>query len=261
MKFTNFSKMIQVAAFGAAVTFGVSGTAALADNIQVSFGAATVQTPDSTVTTHYETFDNGFTGKTNFGGSGINGTYAGYTLDGFNEYGGAGGTGSFLTTSSTYTLSLDSNVNYFGFWLSALDSGNQVQLFSGNTAVAAAFIPTDLIAALGSCPANTTNNYCGNPNTGTPGSTAADIASRENAGQLYAYVQFYDTDGTFDKVVYTESPNVGGYESDNHSVAVLTSAPGGTVVTSPVPEPSSLVLLGTGVLGVAGSLRRKLLAR
>jgi hypothetical protein len=47
---------------------------------------------------------------------------------------------------------------------------------------------------------------------------------------------FYDNSGTF-------------------SAAVTQSGPTGT--PSPTPEPSSLILLGTGVLGLAGVMRRK----
>jgi hypothetical protein len=255
MKFTNFSKMIQVAAFGAAAVLGTSGTA-FAGTISVSYLGAGVQAPTST--SFVETFNNGLgTGNTTtFNGSTITGTFSGgFTLPGFNQYGGAGGSGSFIDAGAknvTYTLTLDTPVNYFGYWLSALDAGNQLQLEDASGNVLFTFVPQDLIDALGTCPkiGTVVNPYCGNPNTDELGN---------NSDQLYAYVQFFDTTSDISKIVYTETISA-GYEADNFSVDNLTSGPGGTTLGA-VPEPSSLIMLGTGVLGVAGSLRRKLFAR
>jgi hypothetical protein len=265
MKFTNFGKMIQVAAFGAAVVLCASGTAAFAGAISVTYLAPGVQAPTST---SVETFDGVTAGNygslsnpvaatltTNFNNNaaGITGTYSGaFTIATADVYGGANGTGNYITTTQPdggYTLTLSTGVNYFGYWLSALDSGNQVQL-EDNGVVVYTFVPQDLINALGTCPENNnvTNPYCGNPNGGG------------NDPQLYAYVNFFDNGGTFNQIVYTETIANAGYESDNDAVANLTTAPGGTPL-GPVPEPSSLVLLGTGALGIAGSLRRKLFAR
>jgi hypothetical protein len=266
MKFTNFGKMIQVAAFGAAITFGINGTAAFAGTISVTYLGATVQTPSAT--TSVETFDNATLGNYgalsnpvastltttfNNNAAGITGTYSGaFTIASADVFGGAGGTGNYITTTQGdggYTLTLSTGVNYFGYWLSALDAGNQVQLEDNGTVVYT-FVPQDLISALGTCPKsnNVTNPYCGNPNGGG------------NTNQLYAYVNFFDQGGTFNQIVYTETINNAGYESDNDAVANLTTAPGGTPL-NPIPEPSSVVLIGTGVLGVAGSLRRKLFSR
>jgi hypothetical protein len=250
-KIMKFSKIIQVAAFGATIALCASGTAALADTIDVSYLAPGVQTAASP---NVETFNNSFNGTTTFNGSGITGTYTGdYTIASHDIFGGAGGTGNYITATngSSYTLTLTSSdpsfvgVNYFGYWLSALDAGNQVQLYNGSTLIYT-FVPQDLINALGVC--STGGGYCGNPNEGFG-----------NADQLYAYTNFFDTNGTFNKIVFTETC-CGGYESDNHAFDMLTTPPVGTPL-NPVPEPSSLVLLGTGVLGIAGSLRRKLFAR
>lgn len=91
------------------------------------------------------------------------------------------------------------------------------------------FTPNNLIAALGACSA--ANAYCGNPNAQFP---------KSNNTQLYAFVNFLDTNGTFDSVRFQENPARGSYESDNHTVGFATTVSGTNV---PVPEPASLVLL------------------
>jgi hypothetical protein len=260
MKFMKIEKVLEIAAIGAAIALGANGTAALADTISVSYLAPGVQTP---TTPNVENFNNATlnpngTFTTTFNNSGITGTYSGgFTIVPADVYGGAsatglGGpaaTGDYITAEgdgTTYTLSLSQNVNYFGYWLSALDAGNQVQLLE-NGNVVFTFVPADLITALGSCATPSANAYCGNPNGGG------------NDPQLYAYVNFYDTNGSFNEIKYTETIPNAGYESDNHAVDVLSTGPGGTPLGA-VPEPSSLMLLGTGVIGIASTLRKKLLA-
>jgi PEP-CTERM motif len=58
--------------------------------------------------------------------------------------------------------------------------------------------------------------------------------------------------GTFDQVVFTENPAVGGYESDNQTVGFFTHVGG-------VPEPSTwaMLLLGFAGLGYTGIRRSK----
>jgi hypothetical protein len=256
MNFMKFDNALKIAVIGGALALGAGGTAAFASTISVSYLAPGVQDP-SAITPNYETFNTpgsivGGAFVTTFNGSGITGTYSGDDYQApADQYNGAGGTGSYndVDTQGTYTLTLSTGVNYFGYYLGALDAGNQLQLFDGNTLVYT-FTPQDLINALGTCDGSGSNPYCGNPHSPYTG---------DNNRQLYAYVNFYDSGATFDKIVFTETIPDAGYESDNHAVAILTTPPGGTPL-NPVPEPSSLVLLGTGVLGIAGAMRRKLLS-
>jgi hypothetical protein len=54
--------------------------------------------------------------------------------------------------------------------------------------------------------------YFGNPNPAFQG---------QNSGQPHAFINFYDTTGTFDEVDFTQNM-IGGYESDNHTVGFFT---------------------------------------
>ena len=156
-------------------------------------------------------------------------------------YGGAGGIGNYIVAfgSTPYTLSLVADptldpqgINYFGYWLSALDAGNQVAFYKDGVASWRPD-PNDVIAKLG-----TTGPYYGNPNPPFQG---------DNSGQPYVFINFYDLNGTFDKVVFTEDPAIGGYKSDNHTVGFFTNIGG-------VPEASTwaMLLLGFAGLGFAG---------
>ena len=218
---------------------------ALADSFAVSYYGPGIQS--SPASTFVENFDSavpsGGVLTTSYSGSSLTGTYTGgFALYNADIYGGAGGTGKYITTFGTYSLNLSNTVNYFGMWFSALDGGNQLSFYNGSTLLYS-FTPAAFSALVGACPS--ASGFCGNPNNGA------------NSGQQYAFLNFYDPTGVFNKVVFTESPAVGGFESDNHTVGNLTTGPGGTVINSPVPEPSTFLLLGTGTVGLASAVRRR----
>lgn len=199
-----------------------------------------------------ETFDSLGTGSgqsfvTDFGTDGaITGSYSGVDILGANQYGGSGGSGNFASTSTTsgYSLSLSTSnpegINYFGFWLSALDSGNTLTFLREGTTVFS-FTPTDVLALVSSLP-----DYFGNPDA---------PFTDQNSAQPYVFLNFYDTDNIFDQVVFSENPTVGGYESDNHTVGFFTEE--GGIPVPGVPEPASWALMIAGFGMVGASLRRR----
>jgi hypothetical protein len=191
--------------------------------------------------------------STDFGtGNQITGTYSGGLLSyAADQFGGAGGAGRYpviFSTGGSYTLTLSTagvpGVNYFGLWLSALDSGNLLQFYSGNTLVYE-FTPADLISLVGACSA--ANPFCANPSGAFKG---------QDSGEQFAYLNFYDMNGYFDKIVFSESGG-GGLESDNHTVAYMDPPiPTGTEINAPEPATLSLAAAAAFLLALA---RRRLL--
>lgn len=181
---------------------------------------------------------------TDFGTGGqITGRYSGADVVAANQYGGAGGLGQHVETFARSGFSVDlatdgvPGVNYFGFWLSALDPGNQLE-FSRGGAVLFSFGPQQFIDLVAGCP----SAFCGNP--------FAPFAGR-NRSEPYAFLNFRLTDGYFDRVRFHQSRG-GGYESDNHSVGFVRGSSG-----SPIPAPPGvwLALAGVGILAVRAYLR------
>jgi hypothetical protein len=145
-------------------------------------------------------------------------------------------------------INLDTNaavpVTFFGFYLPALDRGNQVQ-FLRNGNVLYTFTPSMADGIIGSCP-DAANPYCGNPTGPFAGG---------NTGESYAFFNFRDQSGLgFDEIRFFEEPQVGGYESDNHTIGIFT--PGGGGGGTVIPGPAALGLFGLGLLGLAALRRR-----
>lgn len=242
---------------------GVAAAALLAGPTlaSVSFNYEKAGVLNTTATFEYsgvEKFDSrelgtgGFT--TTFGTSGnpvvITGVYSGVTILDADQYGGAGGTGRYgVTFNSPYTLSLstsdDSPLTYFGYWLSALDSGNQLEFLKDGVTVAT-ITPSDVITNTGSCPASA---HCGNPSGPFAGF---------NTAQPYVFINIYFDDGdSYDTVRFFEQPTVGGYEFDNHTVGYFLQK-GGVV---PEPATWAMMIMGFGLVGFAARRRNAMAAK
>ena len=241
------STFIRSALSCAAVGALLAATGARADTFAQTYEAPGVQNTTATFSggVGVETFDSrslgssGFT--SNFGGSPYTGTYsAGTQIDGANQYGSAGGTGNNAVTftEAGYSVELDKKVSYFGYWLSALDRGNVVKFYNDG-ALVGSLTPANVLASIGG-----TSAYFGNPNAAFLG---------QNSGEAYAFVNFYDTTGSFNKIVFSESPLGGGYESDNHTVGIYKDIGGVPVV----PEPGTYALMLLGLAGVGAVARRR----
>lgn len=227
------------AAAGMIVTFEPAGSAG-PDIAALCAGAA-----DCVV--GVESFDTLTRGKgrhftTDFGTGGrITGRYTGADIVAANQYGGAGGTGQHVETFSRAGFTVDfatdgiPGVNYFGYWLSALDRGNQLEFWRSGSLVFT-FGPDQFIELVAGCP----SPFCGNP--------FAPFAGR-NAREPYAFLNFRLSDGVFDRVRFFQD-RPGGYESDNHTVGFVQGMSG-----SPIPAPASLWLLGGALFLWAGRER------
>ena len=228
------------------------GTAAKADNFLLNYEAPGVQNTTATFSVSgVETFNEAAHGHRLglhdglWHGRSLVVTAApnGVQINPADVYGGAGGTGNYIVAfgNSPYTLTLTADpvkdpegINYFGYWLSALDAGNQVVFPEERQNEVGALTPADVIAKLG-------DKWSLLRKSQSAVSREA-IAASPTPSSISTILN-----GTFDQVVFTENPAVGGYESDNHTVGFFTHIGG-------VPEPLTwaMLLLGFAGLGIAG---------
>ncbi len=207
-----------------------------------TFSTVGVETFESIPTNYSASFG------TDFGTAGaITGQYSNVQINHQDQYGAAGGIGHYAVAfaSNPYSLdlgtSLPGGVNYFGYWLSALDGGNTVTFYSGATK-RFTFMASDVLNVVNARP--NPSQYYGNPNPAFAG---------QNGGEPYLFINFFADSGSFDRIEFSEPNAGGGYESDNHTVGrFLTKGTGSSVpLSGAVPEPASWAMLiaGFGLVG------------
>ncbi len=243
----------KLALWGGAVAAALTiASAAHADDFKLNYEAPGVENSTATFSTvGVETFDTLSAGSyssisATFGNTGITGVYTGpkgVQINPADQYGGAGGTGNYAVAfnANPYTLTLNTQVNYFGYWLSALDSGNVVTFYNNGVQVGQA--TPDQVSAV----TKLNSAYYGNPNSGK--------FQGQNSGQPYAFINFYDTTGTFNEVRFSESPAAGGYESDNQTVGLFTKmSTASAAVEAPIPllgaSPVALAVVAAGFVAM-----------
>ena len=117
-----------------------------------------------------------------------------------NDYGGAGLTGRFATAVDA-TLTLPNVERYVGFWWSAGNSENYVELLD-DSGVVATVSAAEIAAQIGAC--DGLNVHCGNPNNGSnTGETYAYVNLRYPAG--FSRIRFYGAGFEFDNLAISES--------------------------------------------------------
>ncbi len=161
-------------------------------------------------------FSAGYHGSINstFGGNGaITGVYTpdvgrlSVQINNADQYGGAGGTGQYIVAfgDTPYTLTLTNDtivnpngINYFGYWLSALDAGNQVSFYRGNTLLKS-LTPGGRSGQHGQLPRR---RLLRQPERAVPWAKTA-------ASPSCSSISMTRPGGTFDKVVFSENSAVG----------------------------------------------------
>jgi hypothetical protein len=184
-------------------------------------------------------------------------------------YGGAGGTGSYVSPTSDWTLTFSSTQRYVGFWWSAGNNNNNIQLLdaNGNNLLSPQFTITSLYRVLFNSNSiacrnaqNVLNDYCGNPNLTINGTT---YASRQVDSEPYAFIhlrfengfrrlRIHGTGFEFDNLTVSETVPELGAEED-----VAGALPAYSLTTArliPIdPRDESIAFPGIQLAGAASN--------
>ncbi|GAB4526824.1 MAG: hypothetical protein Tsb0014_07220 [Pleurocapsa sp.] len=145
-------------------------------------------------------------------------------IDGANQWGGADDS-RFITNGvgqGSFTISVDEDQKYYGFWWSAGDAYNKIT-FKNDGVEVAVFQTSDLVDFINSSGVDDTSAYYGNPTyTGT------------NTGHLnepFAFVNVFFNDLAYDEIVIETMTDSGAaFESDNHTFSAVKQEIRGNIV-------------------------------
>lgn len=217
--------------------------------------------------------------KTGPGALSVGNYTGGFLIYAGDQWGGANGS-RYVKDPNSFDITFTTAARYVGFWWSAGNPGNIVNLYSGGAMVAeftSSYLSTYLNGGLGTVTAldgttYNTSSYYGNPNESNSGG---------HSGEPYGYINLFARNGAgfFDRVVFR---NV-GFEFDNITASSSTQDPLNSIVgigsvnsatptsfsptfstayaaPSSVPEPGQVaasLLLLSGIGGYVFLKRRK----
>ena len=154
-----------------------------------------------------------------------------------NQWGGAGGS-KFITQESiqsirSYTIKINEDQKYFGFWWSAGDPYNQIT-FKNDGREVAVFRTEDLVDFINSSGVDDTDAYYGNP--------SYSGNQRDHRNEPFSFVNVFFNNQAYDEIVVATLTEGGAaFESDNHTFSPLTQAVRGEELpeTIEVEEPET----------------------